>query len=173
MDDHFPHLGTGREILLSLQRQQERRRELEHERQLAAIRTQSHALIWTGTADELTTTITKWFESGWIVAESLQDALQKASIHFLKPDRTPIIQPGSAKTAQHEPITTRTKQPSRREFVTLLLDAKGWSILEWALEAKVAPATANDYLDNKTKPYRSTRLKLAKALGLPVEQLPR
>lgn len=61
----------------------------------------------------------------------------------------------------------------RRAFVIPLLEQKGWSALEWAVEAGVDKATANDYLDNKTKPYRSTRLKLAKALGVPVEQLPK
>ncbi len=148
------------------QREQER---LEHERKLAAIRTQSHALTWTGTAEELTETIKRWYESGWLMAESLQDALQKASIHFAKPDGTPVLKPASPESSQPQP----KKALSRREFVAPLLDAKGWSPLDWALEAQVAPATANDYLDDKTNPYRSTRLKLAKALGVPVEQLPK
>ena len=68
-----------------------RQEELEHERQLAAIRTQSHALIWTGTAEELTETIRRWYESGYLRAENLQDALQKAAIHFVKPDGTAVI----------------------------------------------------------------------------------
>jgi hypothetical protein len=55
--------------------------QLDLERKLAAIRAQSHALTWTGTTEELTETITRWYESGWLTAESLQDALQKASIH--------------------------------------------------------------------------------------------
>jgi len=65
-------------------------------------------------------------------------------------------------------------QSDRKNFVIPLLEAKGWSILDWANEAGVAHATAHDYLDGKIKkPYRSTRLKLAKALGVPVEQLPK
>jgi lambda repressor-like predicted transcriptional regulator len=76
-------------------------------------------------------------------------------------------------TTETAPEPIREKESSRRAFIIPLLDAKGWSILEWAIEAGVVHATAIDYLDNKTAPYRSTRLKLAKALGLPVEQLPK
>ena len=62
---------------------------------------------------------------------------------------------------------------TRSEFVHKILEQKGWSILDWANEAGVSHATAIDYLQGKTKPYRSTRLKLAKALALPVGQLPK
>ncbi len=61
---------------------------------------------------------------------------------------------------------------SRRAFIEPLLKAKGWSILDWANEADVSHATAMDYLKGKTSPYRSTRLKLAKALDISVDQLP-
>lgn len=76
-----------------IERDQERSEELEHERKLAAIRTESHALVWTGTADELTATITKWYESSRIIAPSLLEALQSVSIHFIKPDGTPVLRP--------------------------------------------------------------------------------
>lgn len=88
-DDYFKKAKDR--LWEGLTRQQDRQKELDHERQLAAIRAQSHALVWTGTTEELTATITKWYESGWIVAESLEDALQKASIHFLRPDGTLVI----------------------------------------------------------------------------------
>jgi len=65
------------------------------------------------------------------------------------------------------------KKASRKSFVTPLLKAKGWSILDWANKANVSHATAMDYLQDKTAPYRSTRLKLATALGIPVEELPK
>jgi hypothetical protein len=145
----------------------ERRAEIAHARELALIRTESYALVWTGTADELTTTITKWFEAGWIVAESLQDALQKASVHFRKSDGTAAIVSAAL------PAAMPSRQASRESFVKSILEAKGWSILDWANEAGVAPATAHDFLANKTKPYRSTRLKLAKSLDISIEQLPR
>ena len=78
-----------------MRRNEERADALDLERQKAEIRQWSYALKWTGTPDELTATITKWYESGWIVAESLQDALQMASIHFVKPDGMPVLKPAS------------------------------------------------------------------------------
>jgi lambda repressor-like predicted transcriptional regulator len=159
--------------------QGERQRELEHERQLAAIRAQSHAFVWTGTAEELIATITKWYESGRIVAESLQDALQKAAIHFLRPDGTPAMVPTVlANAAPSKPVAAQqaaaeTTEDRRRAFVIPLLENKGWSILDWATESDVSHATAIDYLQGKTRPYSSTRMKLAKSLGVPVGQLPR
>jgi lambda repressor-like predicted transcriptional regulator len=145
--------------------QRRRAAELEHECELVKIRRESHALIWTGTAEELTETIRRWYESGWLLAESSQDAFQKAAIHFVDTAGKPIIKPTEAKAAQIEP-RPKAESLSRRAFITPLLDAKGWSILDWANEANVSHATAQDYLDNKTKPYPSTRKKLAKALGL-------
>jgi lambda repressor-like predicted transcriptional regulator len=147
--------------------------ELDHQRELASIRAQSHALIWTGTVEELTKTISRWYEAGWLTAESPQDALQKAAIHFVDTNGKPIIKPTSAKTSQTKPTSKTEEKPSRRAFVMPLLEAKGWSILDWANEAGVSHATAMDYLQDRTKPYRSSRLKLAKVLGVPVEQLPK
>jgi len=144
----------------------ERRAEIAHERELALIRTESHALVWTGTAGDLTATITKWFEAGWIVAESLQDALQKASLHFRKPDGTAAIVPVAL------PAATPSPQVSRESFVKGILQSKGWSIFDWATEAEVSHATAIDYLHGKTKPHPSTRRKLAEALGVTAQQLP-
>jgi hypothetical protein len=77
----------------ALRRNRERQDELDLERQKAEIRAQSYALVWTGTAEELTGNIKRWFESGCIVAESLEDALQIASIHFRRPDGMPVIGP--------------------------------------------------------------------------------
>jgi len=54
-----------------------------------------------------------------------------------------------------------------------ILDQKGWSILDWATEANVAPHTATDYIAGKTSPYPSTRKKLATALGVTIQQLPK
>ena len=177
MDEDHPQLFSIKDALEEQMygkegvAQRRRAAELEHERELAKIRRESHALIWAGTAEELLETIRRWYESGWLIAESLQDALQKAAIHFVDTNGKPIIKPAGAGAVQ---TTVKIGEKiSRRGFVIPLLDAKGWSILEWAVEAGVDSATANDYLDNKTRPYRSTRLKLAKALGVPVEQLPK
>lgn len=147
----------------------QRKQEIEHEQELARIRAQSHALVWTGTEGQLIEEVKKLFDAELLRANDLSDALQKATIHFVGLDGNPIIKPISAK-----PTKPRTAESiSRREFVEPLLDAKGWSILDWANEAEISHATAIDYLDKKTKPYRSTRLKLAKALGIDVEQLPK
>jgi len=79
-------------------------------------------------------------------------------------------------TKTQEPIT-QAEQPkdlakARRAFVEPILTEKGWSILDWANEAEVAYHTAADYLSGCKSPYRSTRAKLAKALGVSANQLP-
>jgi hypothetical protein len=83
------------DLIVRARRGQREQGELDHARELAAIRTQSHALTWTGSPEELIETIKRWFESGFLVAESIQDALQKAAIHFAKPDGTPVLKPVS------------------------------------------------------------------------------
>ena len=62
---------------------------------------------------------------------------------------------------------------ARMSFVKPVLDKKGWSIHDWALEAKVDNHTANDYLKGITTPYPSTRKKLAASLGVEVNDLPK
>lgn len=71
---------------------------------------------------------------------------------------------------------TDEQQPqrgSREALVLPILEAKGWSVLDWATDAEVAYHTADDYLKGKRRPYRSTIKKLAESLGLTVQQLPR
>src|ERR1700739_2519123 len=75
--------------------QRRRAAELEHERELVKIRRESHALVWTGTAEELISTIRRWYESGFLRADTLQDALQKAAVHFVDANGKPIITPSS------------------------------------------------------------------------------
>lgn len=77
------------------QEEARQRRELEHEQKLADIRTQSRALIWTGTEGELVEEITKFYRAGLLKADDLPDALQKAAIHFVSPDGKPIIKPAN------------------------------------------------------------------------------
>jgi len=168
MDDPFKNFVIEPVLAKPGQREQD---ELEHERKLAAIRAQSHALIWTGPTEELTATITRWYESGWITAESLSAALQKASIHFVRPDGSPVLKP-IAPSAAPTPQESSETNP-RRAFVMPLLEKRGWSILDWANEAGLDHTTALDYLDNRRKQYRSTRLKLANALKVPIDQLPK
>ena len=75
---------------------------------------------------------------------------------------------------------TETGQPApgdrasvRESVVNPILLKKGWSVLKWADKANVDPHTAYGYLAGKTNPYSSTRKKLAGALELDVEDLPR
>lgn len=80
----------------------------------------------------------------------------------------------SGKKAGVEIKTANTCEGNERQlFVQPILEKKGWSTHRFAVEAEVDFHTANDYLKNKTKPNRTTRTQLAKALGLPVEQLPK
>jgi hypothetical protein len=76
-----------------------------------------------------------------------------------------------------EKVGTKLRNPAdlaraRRKVITPLLEQKGWSITQWAIEAQVDFHTANDYLEGKTSPRASTRVQLARALGIPVEMLP-
>ncbi len=62
---------------------------------------------------------------------------------------------------------------NRREaFIKPILEKKGLSIRQWAINAKVDFHTADDYLKGKTKPYPDTLKKLADALGVEVAKLP-
>ena len=68
---------------------------------------------------------------------------------------------------------TKPQNDSRRRILRPLLESKGWSIEDWALDATVADHTARDYYDGKTAKLRpSTRKKLADSLEIPVDQLP-
>jgi hypothetical protein len=72
----------------------------------------------------------------------------------------------------HPPRDVAASAARRQAVVRPILDAKGWSTLDWALEAEVDYNTASDYLNGLTNPHRRTRVRLAKALGIPVQQLP-
>jgi hypothetical protein len=77
-----------------------------------------------------------------------------------------------AKAAVAAPTDLEVLAQVRQAFVLPLLKHKGWSVTQWAVEAEVDFHTANDYLEGQTTPRSSTRLKLAQALGVPVDQLP-
>jgi lambda repressor-like predicted transcriptional regulator len=86
---------------------------------------------------------------------------------------TPVAQPRSPslgipalKVPYSDPIAEK-----RRALIQPILDAKGWSIYDWAQSASVSHHTANSYLNNLRKTYPYNRAKLAKALGLINQQL--
>jgi hypothetical protein len=64
---------------------------------------------------------------------------------------------------------TRNK---REAFVRPRLESMGWSILDWAKNSGVDFHTANDYFKGETKPFPSTRKKLADSLGISAKDLP-
>jgi hypothetical protein len=74
----------------------------------------------------------------------------------------------TAQLPEHERLAR-----ARRSVVEPLLAQKGFSVSQWALEARVDFHTANDYLEGTTRPRPGTRLELARALGIPVDQLPK
>jgi len=93
--DRIEEILYGRRGVLG----KEHEAEYEHERKLAAIRAQSHALVWTGPTEELREAIRRWYEAGWIQAESLDAAIQKAAIHFIRPDGVSVLRPPSIQVA--------------------------------------------------------------------------
>jgi hypothetical protein len=84
-----------------------------------------------------------------------------------------------AQSAAGEPAQPRARRDvvavatRRKAVVEPILDAKGWSILRWANEADVDYNTASDFLNGLTDPHRPTRVRLAKALSVPVSELPK
>ena len=61
----------------------------------------------------------------------------------------------------------------RQSFVLAILENKGWSIHQLAIEAQLDSHTVSDFLKGKAKPNRSTRKRLADALGIAVNELPK
>jgi lambda repressor-like predicted transcriptional regulator len=61
----------------------------------------------------------------------------------------------------------------RQSFVLAILESKGWSTHQFSIEAQLDSHTVSDFLKGKTKPNRSTRKRLADALGIAVNELPK
>jgi hypothetical protein len=77
----------------------------------------------------------------------------------------------TTQTVESKP-TNGTARRTRKEVLEPLLAEKGLSVHDWATRAGVDWHTADDYLNGKTNPYPDTRGKLARALGVKVEDLP-
>jgi lambda repressor-like predicted transcriptional regulator len=82
----------------------------------------------------------------------------------------PVAQDGISRPNSTKGPTNQ--KPDRESIVMPILRKKGWSIYDWANESGVDSHTANGYLKGKTRPYPSTRKKLADALSIPIEKLP-
>jgi hypothetical protein len=66
---------------------------------------------------------------------------------------------------------TASSANERESCMRPLLERKGWSTHDWAIQSKVDFHTASDYLKGKTNPYASTRAKLAESLDIDVADL--
>ena len=69
-------------------------------------------------------------------------------------------------------MTANPSPQSRTQFVDQILTKKGWSTHDWAVQSNVDFHTADNYRKGFTKPFPSTRKKLADSLGIAVDELP-
>jgi lambda repressor-like predicted transcriptional regulator len=60
----------------------------------------------------------------------------------------------------------------RQAVVEPILVSKGWSLGDFADEAGLDYNTVSDYIAGKRRPYRSTKKKMANALGVDPSELP-
>jgi len=114
-------------------------------------------------------------------AEGISDLLRRTirNIVRLSPEKNsltkaPILSSESGTSGMHASSSVRDTKPmnERRSLVLPILTRKGWSILDWAKYSDVDFHTANNYLKGRTNPYKSTRKKLANALGIDVNKFP-
>ncbi len=98
-------------------------------------------------------------------ASVLGDGTAPAPSPAVRPPDAPL-QPGDDEEDRRE-----KRARSRKAFVAPVLVRKGWSQLDWASHAEVDHKTVGNYLKG-ARCYNDTRLKLAKALGITVDQLP-
>jgi len=67
----------------------------------------------------------------------------------------------------------KQRAAERKAFLTKRLKIKGYSLRAWADQAGVAVYTVRCYWNGKTNPHPSTLWKLARALGISIEKMPR
>jgi hypothetical protein len=84
-----------------------------------------------------------------------------------------VLTPGPASEEPQKVGLLANTQTERKLFVEPILTENGWSILDWASNSKVDFHTADSYLKGKTNPFPSTRKKLADALKVKVDDLPK
>lgn len=80
---------------------------------------------------------------------------------------------GIATDSVLQSVATPSQEEERTAFVTPILVKKGWSILDLANQSGVDFHTVQSYLSGKRKSYSSTRKKLAEALGVEADDLPK
>ena len=85
-----------------------------------------------------------------------------------------VIQGAEVQAGGMVPATSDVnRQVDPLESVLLCMKQKGWSRLDLAANAHVDHHTVNDDLNGRTRPYPSTLKKIADALGIAIEVLPK
>jgi len=108
---------------------------------------------------------------GWDEVAHNWEALHAEAEECQPHSRTAEVDSLDAASAQNAPRVA-AKKPTRKDLLEPMLAAKGFSVRDWAIQADVDFHTARDYRNGKTRTYRTTRKKLADALGIRVEDLP-
>jgi hypothetical protein len=109
---------------------------------------------------------------------------ENAALHepqLLKPVMDSPKIPALIGTTTDSPLLTMFKSAQffnpvaskRQAFVQPRLDAKVWSLAQWAEKAKVSRHTAKSYMEGNRKTYHSSMKSLAEALGVSFQEFPR
>jgi lambda repressor-like predicted transcriptional regulator len=116
----------------------------------------------------------KWFKKHKSqIRETCRRYLLRWEARLFDPDGEPATSNAMDALYEGDETTCSTNTKARSSFVTPILEKKGWSVADWAKEAKVDYKTVHSYLKRATAPYPNTRKKLADALGVRVDLLPR
>jgi hypothetical protein len=147
----------------------------------------NHALIWNHGAQKASSPTALQCDIDVMqfscMVPDFEEAEMESTTLYLRREITDLWQKraellgGSTKQAQEVsvsllPDVTPNRGDLRKGALLPILDERGWSIGDWATEADVDYHTVQDYMDGITKPYKSTKLKLAKALDISVKDLP-
>lgn len=134
--------------------------------------------IWHREIESRLWSLVRQAEDIWWLPELVPEGWERFLDDHSRPPSPSPIRPPHQETTGHGGARVKERDQTalaraRRAFVRPILDQKGWSVSQWAVEASVDFHTANDYLEGKTNPRASTRRDLATALGVSVDQLPR
>lgn len=116
--------------------------------------------------------------NGRLVME-LQKAVDEAHVRLTIEPHVKIKHATHSETSETREAPDRersnfaSRKPMRAKFIKPILEQNGFSIHDWAKKAGVDFHTANNYLRGKTRPFPETRKKLADAIGIKVNQLPK
>jgi hypothetical protein len=117
----------------------------------------------------------EWFALARAIADAQHDIIGAVQLRTDGKQPESLHAQNSKKVAQSLGIksTNAAGGNARETCLRPILDARGFSVHDWAKAAKVDFHTANDYLNGETEPHPSTLKKLADALGVKVANLPK